>query len=105
MKGTKNFRDKTLREIKWWAWLAAVAPMSALAIIFFLWVFGYNTVIQELMVIGFATMFSIAVVWWWWALAKIAKVTDTLGRTINSFDSVKQELQEIKKDIKDLGAE
>jgi len=42
----------------------------------------------------------VAVVWWWWALYKIADLAIVMNNTTEKFDSVRQDIQEIKKDLK-----
>jgi len=95
----KNFRQKTIREIKLWAWAAAIGPMTALAFLFLLWFFGFDTQIARLMVLGFTGMVFVAVIWWWWAMHKIATVTEILTTTIDKFEDVKNDIRDIKKDL------
>lgn len=98
----KNFRQKTIQEIKIWAWIAVVLPITALAGLFFLWAFGWYDYYSEAMVIGATTMFGFAVIWWWWTIHKIAQMTELLSNTINKFDDVKSDLKHLRQDIKNL---
>ena len=47
-------------------------------------------------------MFALSVVWWWWALYTIYKVTDILGKTSKKVETVVDEVDHIKKDIKQI---
>lgn len=90
-----NFKGKTLKEIRLWAWAAAVLPLSALAGIFFIWVFGTGTLFNIAMVIGETTMFAIAVAWWWWALY-------VMRRLIRQWDDTRTNVGQVLEDIKDI---
>lgn len=98
----KDFHKKKLKEIKIWAWLAAVLPISFLAALFLIYLIGLETLYQKTLVTGGVIMFALSVTWWWWALHTIGSVTYILGKTLDKFRNVNQELDSIKKDIKDL---
>ena len=89
-----KFRTKTIKEIRLWAWTAAVLPITALAGIFFIWTFGTASSIRVAMIIGETTMFAVAVVWWWWAIYVIRRLVDqwdtTRGRVVEVLDEVKE---------------
>lgn len=70
-------------------------PLSSLAGLFFLWAFGYDSLIQLALVIGATAMFTIAVVWWWWALY----VFRTL---INHWDHTSKNMEEVSKEVKEI---
>jgi hypothetical protein len=97
-----NFHQKTLRQIKLWAWAASVLPTMSLAALFFIRVLGLENLYYQLLVIGAVFMFGTAVVWWWWAILTIAKVTETLDTSVTKFDTITHEIIEIKKDVKQL---
>lgn len=92
-----NFRNKTLREIRWWAWAAAVMPISCLAALFFIWAYGTDSMYRIAMITGSSTMFVIAVVWWWWALHAIKTLID-------HWDETSSNVKNVVDDIKDLNA-
>lgn len=96
----QNFRDKTLQQIRWWAWLAAVLPVAALAGLFFLWTFGTTKMFNIGMMVGETIMFTVAVIWWWWALYTIKTLVNDWGHTGDDVLEVLQELQQFKKDFK-----
>lgn len=98
----KNFHEKKLKEIKLWAWAAAVLPLSTLSALFLAHFIGLETLYHQLLVVGGVILFTLSVVWWWWALYTIGSVTQILGNTLKKFYDVNKELDKIKKDIKDL---
>jgi len=90
-----NFRNKTLRQIRIWAWIAAVLPITALAGIFFIWTYGNKGVFGTAMIIGETTMFGVAVIWWWWAIYVINKL-------VRQWDMTRDRVIEVLADIKDI---
>ena len=91
-----DFRHKTLKEIRLWAWVAAVLPITALAGIFFIWVFGTKELFDTAMVVGETTMFAVAVIWWWWALYVIRKLLVQWETTRANVADVLTELRAVK---------
>lgn len=91
-----NFREKAIREIRLWAWAAAVLPLSGLAAIFFVWSFGTNYWFNVAMVVGETLMFTIAVFWWWWALYTMRRLVHQWDSTRENVVSVLEEVGEIK---------
>lgn len=92
----ETFKDKTLREIRVWAWIAAVVPISSLAALFFIWVFGTDRIFNIAMIVGETTMFTMAVIWWWWAIYVIKNVIRQWDITKEGVAEVLIELKEIK---------
>jgi hypothetical protein len=101
-KQHKDFRIKTLREIQWWAWLAAVLPLAALATIFFIWAYGTTGMFNIAMVIGSSIVAVIAVVWWWWALHAISILVKHWDETRDDVGTVVIEVKEIKQLVRDI---
>lgn len=95
-----KFKDKKIKEIKIWAWIAAVAPITTLAGLFFVSMIGLDEFYQKALTIGATAMFAFAVTWWWWAIYTMANIATILSNVIDRFDSVKQDLKELKKDLK-----
>lgn len=100
MKIIKDFHNSTLKQIRWWAWAAAVLPMITLAALFFIRYIGTDTYYGIALIIGAVGMFGTAVLWWWWAIYTIANITKNLTITIEKFDDVKTDIKEIKKDVR-----
>jgi len=90
MKPNADISEKTVRQVRIWANLATILPITALAGVFFIWVFGTETLFDIAMAIGATSMFCIAVIWWWWIIYTIVllvkqnesaayKIRETLG--------------------------
>lgn len=101
-KAHKQFREKTLREIRWWAWAAAVMPLSALAALFFIWAYGTDTMYRLAMVAGSSTMFTVAVIWWWWALRAISTLVKHWDETRNNVEGTLHHVREIRGIVQEL---
>lgn len=97
-----DFKDKKIKEIRLWAWAAAVLPITALSGIFFIWVFGTKTLFDIAIIIGETTMFAIAVVWWWWALYTIKKVIEMWDEANKNVDIVVHDVHEVTEIIKEM---
>jgi len=90
-----DFKTTTIRQIRIWAWAAAVMPITALAGIFFVWRFAPITILDYAFVIGEVTMFSIAVTWWWWAMY-------TMRNLIRHWDDTKKDVKEVVMDVRQV---
>lgn len=90
-----NFRNKTLRQIRIWAWLAAVLPITALAGIFFIWTYGSRTWFDIAVTAGETTMFGVAVIWWWWAIYVINKL-------VRQWDITRERVSDVLTDVKEI---
>ena len=90
-----DFQHRTIKQIRLWAWAAAVLPISALAGIFFTWRFFDNTILGYAMVFGETTMFAVAVVWWWWAMY-------VLRNLVKHWDNTRENVKEVLHDVKSL---
>ena len=97
-----NFHQKTLRQIKLWAWAASVLPTMSLAALFFIRVLGLENLYYQLLVIGAVFMFGTAVVWWWWAIFTIKYLITVLTRTSKNLQEASIELSEISTEVKQL---
>lgn len=96
----KEFYKKTLKQIRWWAWAAAVLPLLTLAGLFFVKFIGTDSNYTLALTTGATIMFGVAVVWWWWAIYTIAKITDVLSGTLDKFDDVDTDIKELRKELK-----
>lgn len=90
-----NFKTTTIRQIRIWAWAAAVLPLTALAGLFFVWRFSPDTILGYAFVFGEIAMFSIAVIWWWWAMY-------TMRNLIKHWDETKEKVSEVSADVKEI---
>ena len=96
MKGKiNNFKEKTINQIRLWAWAAAVLPISGLAGLFFVWRFGTNSLFDIAMITGETVMFTVAVVWWWWALY-------TMRTLVKQWDTTKENVKEVLNEVSEI---
>ena len=91
----ENFRKKTIKQIRLWAWAAAVLPISALAGIFFTWRFYDSTIFGYAMIIGETAMFAVAVTWWWWAMY-------VLRNLVQHWDDTRENVKNVLMDVKSI---
>ena len=101
----ENFKTKTLRQIKLWAWAAAVLPLTALAGIFFIWAVGPKSWFGWAMITGETIMFGIAVVWWWWAMYTMRQLVKHWERTRENVTAVLDDVVAIKNIVRDVIAD
>jgi protein-S-isoprenylcysteine O-methyltransferase Ste14 len=101
----ENFKTTTLRQIKLWAWAAAVLPLTALAGIFFIWTFAPNNWYGWAMVTGETIMFAIAVIWWWWAMYTMRQLVKHWERTRENVTAVLDDVVEIKNIVREVIAD
>lgn len=92
----EEFKNQTLKELKWWAWAATVLPIGALAFVFFAWLYGLDNWINIAMVVGSASMFVIAVVWWWWVIKVVKCLIDMWTETGQNLQDVSTTVKEIR---------
>lgn len=95
MTKQNDFRKQTIKQIRLWAWAAAVLPITALAGIFFTWRFFDSTIFGYAMIIGETAMFSAAVVWWWWAMY-------ILRNLVNHWDETRENVKDVLSDVKTI---
>jgi len=46
----KDFHTKKIKEIKLWAWAATVLPIATLGVLFLLYLIGFNSIYEKLLV-------------------------------------------------------
>ena len=102
MKITKNFSQLTIKQIRIWTWVAAVAPITGLSAIFLVWLFGTREMFNLVMVIGETTMFTVAVIWWWWVIHIIRKLMDHLTNSGQMLGEIVFEIRDIRDLTKEL---
>jgi hypothetical protein len=98
----QNFKDVTVKQITFWAWIAAVLPVTSLASMFFVWAFGTEKLFDIVMVVGSTAMFAISVVWWWWALYVIKKLIVQWDTTEKNVEMVLVEINDIAVTIRSV---
>lgn len=95
-KALLDFKEKTIQQIRLWAWLAAVLPITALAGIFFVWRFFDGSILGYVMITGETVMFAVAVVWWWWAMHVIRNLIKHWGDTKEKVSDVLVNVSELR---------
>ena len=96
MSEFNDFSKKTIKEIRLWAWFAAVFPMGVLVLIFLIWLFEPKKIFDVAMVTGGTVMFIMAVIWWWWALHAIRTLLEHWDGTKDGVLAALHEIKEIK---------
>lgn len=95
MKPFNDFKKTTIKQIRFWAWLAAVLPITALAGIFFVWRFFDGSWLGAAMIVGETTMFAVAVIWWWWAMYILKNI-------VNHWDETREKVKDVLNDVKEI---
>lgn len=101
MRIIKDFSSTALKQIRWWAWAAAVLPISSLAGLFFIWAFGTKSLYNLSMVVGATAMFSIAAIWWWWIIWTVSRILKKDRKVANELKNAANELSNIKSLVKE----
>lgn len=101
MSDDQEIFEKTKKEASWWILLGRSIPIVALGGLFFFELIGWETFYDKAIIIGAVLFFSVSVIWWWWAVYKIKNIADVLSNAISKFKSVKDDLKDIKDQIKD----
>jgi hypothetical protein len=94
-----KFSHKTEKEVNYWTYAAGTLPFAALALIFFAWFIGHNTVIDKLLVTIATVFFATSIFWWWWALNKLLFLVKVLENAAESLGLVRKDIQSVKKDL------
>ena len=96
MRDMFEFKNKKIRDIRLWAWTAAVIPTTSLGLFFFIWFFGTDTAIDIFMTCAATVLFGAAIVWWWWVLYTIKILLATWHDTGVKVHSVIEDISEVK---------
>jgi hypothetical protein len=94
-----KFSSRTEKQVKYWTYAAGSLPFTALALIFFSWFIGYDTLIDKLLVVIATTFFATSVFWWWWALNKLLFLVKALESAAESLGFVRKDIQSVRKDL------
>lgn len=89
----------TEKQARWWRYAAWTAPFVALAIILGEILLGFDSLVNITSVSIVVIFITTSVFWWWWAISKIVVMMSTAERVEKNFESLKEEIQEIKKDV------
>lgn len=91
-----NFSETFLKQVKWWNWLAAVLPLTALTIILLIWVFGSPELFSISVTVGATIMFVISVSWWWWIIQIVSTLLKKNQAVVKELESTSNEIKQIK---------
>ena len=89
----------TEQQAQYWRWAAWTSPFVALAIILGEHFFGFDSIINVTSVSIVAIFITVSVFWWWWAISRIVYMMKKNEGIEKNFESIKQELREIRKDV------
>lgn len=99
--------EASLKEkiLKFWYWAGRVLPLTAVAVLLFALVFGFDTY-QKIIVCGIAIVFAtFAFTWWWWVLDTVKRLYAMLNTAQDRFNEVINELKTLRADINDSDRE
>lgn len=96
-----SFHNKTLQQVKLWAWAASVGPVTTMASFVFAKIFGTDTTANIIIVAFCTTLFGAAVVWWWWVMYTIAKISRDTAKSADNIGRVVHEVKNLRKDLKE----
>lgn len=105
MKENKKFKEyatKKVLEIKIWLIIAITAPMTTLALVFFSWIFGNETLKEIIMVAGSSIMLAVSVFWWIWVMHSLTSLINLWKNTEENVSDVKIGIKEIKEVVSQI---
>lgn len=97
----RDFHQKSLKQIKLWAWAASVLPVVGIVALVLTKIIGTDDIYSVVAIIIGTIVFAVSVVWWWWVMWTIAQVTSMLSNTSTSLNTVQKDLLAIRLDIED----
>jgi len=92
--------SKIHKEIIWWKVSAVSLPIIGLAFLFFLQLFGFESLYEKSLTIGFTIFAFTGFLWWWWVMHTVGSVNQTMQKVTKDFADVQKHIVDIKKDIK-----
>ena len=96
----KNTRfEEIITETKIWAILAWTIPFSLLSLLFFINLFGLDTIYNKIIIIIGVGFITVSVIWWWWAVKKIMQFAKTLAKTDETLSYIRKEISIVKEDL------
>lgn len=87
------------KQINWWIVAGISMPMSFLAFLFFVNLFGHETVYQVALTVGATLFATIGFIWWWWVIYSISQFSGLIVRVSENFQKLQKDLKDLKKDI------
>jgi hypothetical protein len=87
------------KQINWWIVIGISLPLSFLAFLFFVNLFGHDTIYDVALTVGGTLFATIGFVWWWWAIYSISYFSSLIVRVSENFQKLQKDLKDLKKDI------
>lgn len=94
-----NFFSKAIKDIRLWAWTAAILPMATLAGFLFIWIFAPISWLQWAITWAVISMFTVAIFWWWWIMWTVFNLVKQWSNTTQQVVEVSNEVKEIRSAI------
>ena len=95
----RDFHQKSLKQIKLWAWAASVLPVVGIVALILIKIFGTDDIYSVIVISGGTIIFAISVVWWWWVMYTVSQITAMLSKTSTNIEHVQDDLTKIRKDL------
>lgn len=92
--------SKIHKEIIWWKISAVSLPIIGLAFLFFLQLFGFESLYEKSLTLGFTLFAFTGFLWWWWVMHTVGLVNQKMHKVTKDFLDVQKHIVDIKKDIK-----
>ena len=87
------------KQINWWIVIGISLPLSFLAFLFFVNLFGHETIYDVALTVGGTIFATIGFIWWWWAIYSISYFSSLIVRVSENFQKLQKDLKDLKKDI------
>ena len=97
----RDFHQKSLKQIKLWAWAASVLPVVGIVALILIKIFGTDDIYSVIVISGGTIIFAISVVWWWWVMYTIAKISQDTANTADNIGQVVTEVKSLRKELKE----
>ena len=95
----RDFHQKSLKQIKLWAWAASVLPVVGIVALILIKIFGTDDIYSVIVISGGTFIFAISVVWWWWVMHTVSQITAMLSKASTNIENVQDDLLNIRKDL------
>lgn len=99
MYNNNKLYEKAIKQSKTWKYFAWSAPIIWLAVEFLFRIFDLDVLHDKLIIAGGVFFFVISVIWWWWAVDTIRLFAESMRRTTDNFNEIKQELRHVRDDL------
>ena len=98
-KSIREAKQTIDKQINWWIVIGISLPLSFLAFLFFVNLFGHETIYEVALTVGGTVFATIGFIWWWWAIYSISYFSSLIFRVSENFQKLQKDLKDLKKDI------